>query len=69
MENSVGNGENAFSTFLAVFSTQSKREILILATLNLLSASAFNLVTSKILLFGKELKEQYTNHRVKGNSP
>ena len=31
-------------------------EIVILATFNLLSANAFNFVTSKILLFGKELK-------------
>ena len=34
----------------------SKREILILAT-NLSSANAFNLVTCKILLFGKGLKQ------------
>ena len=39
----------------SVFSTLSKREIVILATLNLLTANASNLIQSKILSFGKEL--------------
>ena len=38
-----------------MFSTLTKTEILILATSILSSASAFNLMTSKILSFGKEL--------------
>ena len=38
-----------------MFSTLSKREIVILATFNWSSANAFNLVTSEYLLFGKEL--------------
>ena len=41
LENTVGNGENAFSPFPTVFSTLSKREIIILTTFNL-SADAFN---------------------------
>ena len=45
----------AFSAFPTVFSLLSKREIIILALFNLLSEKAFNLITSKILLFGKEL--------------
>ena len=47
--------ETAFSSFPTVFSTLSKREIVILVTFNLSSADAFNLVMSKILLFGKGL--------------
>ena len=39
-----------------MFSVLSKREIIILATLNLSSANAFSLVKSKIVLCGKELK-------------
>ena len=46
-ENIVGKGENA--------ATLAKTEIIILATFILLSANAFNLVTSKILLFGKSM--------------
>ena len=38
-----------------VFSTLSKREIIIVATFNLSSANAFNLVTSAFFSFGKEL--------------
>ena len=37
-----------------MFSTLSKTEILILATLNLSSANALNLDQFKILLFGKD---------------
>ena len=43
----------AFSPFPMMFSPLSKREISILATLNLSSASAFSLVAGEILLFGK----------------
>ena len=45
----------ASSPFPTVFSTLSKREIVILAKFTMSSASAFNLVTSRILSFGKEL--------------
>ena len=38
-----------------MFSTLSKREIVILAPFEMSSANAFNLVRSKNLLFGKEL--------------
>ena len=38
-----------------MFFTLSKREIILLATIYLSSAIAFNLITSKILLFGKGL--------------
>ena len=57
LENNVGKGENAGNQHLLLFRhcTLSKREILILATFNLSSANAFNLVTSKILSFGKGL--------------
>ena len=41
-----------------MFSTPSKKVITILAAFNLSSANAFNLVSSKILSFGKELKTQ-----------
>ena len=58
LENTVGKGEIAgklaFPPFTTVFSTLSKREIVILATFNFSSANAFNLVTSKILVFGKD---------------
>ena len=40
-----------------VFSTLSRREIIILQTFDLSSANALNLVKSKNLPFGKELKE------------
>ena len=56
LENTVGKGENAgnqhFLLFPTVFSTLSKREIIILANYNLSSANAFNLVKSKTLSFG-----------------
>ena len=45
----------AFSPFPTVFSTLCKREIANLDMFNSLPANAFNLVRSKILLFGKEL--------------
>ena len=58
-ENIVGKRENAgnqyFSPFPTMFSTQSEREIIISATLNLSSANAFNLDQSEILPFGKKL--------------
>ena len=44
------------SIFPKMFSTLSKTEMCVLATFILSSANAFNLVTSKILLFGIELK-------------
>ena len=43
-----------------MFSTQSKTKIIILANSNLLSANAFNLVTSEILSFGKGLTHSHT---------
>ena len=46
LENTVEKGENVFSTI-------SKTVIIILATFNLPSANAFNLVMPKILSFGK----------------
>ena len=45
----------AFSPFPTMFSTLSRREIIILATFDLSSAHALNLVNSKILSFGKDL--------------
>ena len=45
----------AFSSFPTVFSSLPQREIVILATLNFSSASAFSLVMSKNLSFGKGL--------------
>ena len=45
----------AFSPLPTVFSTLSRREITILAIFDLCIANAFNMVTSKILLFRKEL--------------
>ena len=39
-----------------MFSTLSNTEILILPAFNLVSASAFNLVQTRKLLFGKALK-------------
>ena len=39
--------------FPIMFSSLSKRKIIILAIFSLSSANAFNLITSKILLFGK----------------
>ena len=59
LENTVGKGENAgnqhFLLFLLCFLLNQREKLSFLATFNLLYASAFNLVTSKILLFGKEL--------------
>ena len=61
----MGKGENAvnqhFLLFPQCFLTLSKKEIIILATFNFSSANAFNLVTSKILLFGKELTLSQTS--------
>ena len=51
----VINGNQHFLLFPTVFSALSKRKIVILATFNLFSANAFNLVTSKNLPFGKGL--------------
>ena len=45
----------AFSPFPAVFSVLPDKKIIISATFNLKCANAFNLVTFKNLLFGKEL--------------
>ena len=57
----MGKGENAdkpaFSPFPTVFSTLSKREIIILAIFNL-SANHFDLVTSKILSLSKEISDK-----------
>ena len=47
----------AFSPFPAMFSTPSKREIVILAMYNLSSANGFKLVKFKILLFGNRLSK------------
>ena len=60
LENTVGKREHtywfpAFSHFPTEFSAVSKSEITILATFNFSSANAFNLVISKILLFGNRL--------------
>ena len=52
LENTVEKGENAgnqhFLLFPQCFSLLSKKEMIILAMRNLLSANALNLVTSKI---------------------
>ena len=48
-------GKTSIFSFPTEVSTLSKREIVILATFILLSANAFNLITSKILSFGKGL--------------
>ena len=58
LENTVGKGENAGNQHFLLFPQcflLYQREILMLATFNFLSANAFNLVKSKILLFGKGL--------------
>ena len=56
-ENIEGKGENAgnqhFLLFPQCFPTQSKTEISILPTSNLMSANALNLVTTQILLLVK----------------
>ena len=49
-------GKPAFSPFPTMFSPSLKNEIIIWATFNLLAADALNLVQSKNLLFGEELK-------------
>ena len=58
----MGKGENAdnqyFLLFPTMFSTLSKTDIIILATFYLSSANPLNLIQSKNLSFGKELKEQ-----------
>ena len=60
VENIVGKGENAgnqhFLLFAQSFSTQSKTVIITLGAFNLSTAKALNLVQSKKLSFGKELK-------------
>ena len=48
------------SPFATVFSTLSRRKVIILEMYNLSSANAFNLVTFKILLFGKGLNPIHT---------
>ena len=63
----VGNGDNAvepFSPFPTMFSARSKTLIFVLATIYfyLLSANALNLVKSKNLSFGKELKKLLMTH-------
>ena len=57
LENTVGKGKNAGDQHFLIFSQcvlLYHRE-----KFNLSSANAFNLVTSKILLFGKGFKESY----------
>ena len=49
-------------SFSAMFSILINREIMILAMFNLSSADAFNLVTFKILSFGKGLSKLLTAH-------
>ena len=44
-----------------MFAFPSEREIVNLAMFNLLSANTFNLVRSKILLFGKGLSDENVN--------
>ena len=50
----------AISPFPTMFSTRSKTGIIIFVTFNLLSANAFNLVWSKILLCGNGLSHYHT---------
>ena len=61
----VGEGKKilvaSIFSFLGMFSTLSKTEIVFLATLNLLSANAVCFVNAKILSFGKELYMYFTN--------
>ena len=63
LENTVGKEENAgnqhFLLFPQCFQLLSQREIVILATFNLSTANAFDLVMSKNLSFGKGLKSQW----------
>ena len=52
-ENIVGNSEKQhFPLFPTMFSTVSKTEIIVLVTIDLLSAIALNLVQSQNLPFG-----------------
>ena len=46
-----------------MFSALSKTETIILATINLSSANAFNLDLVKILLFGKEISTNQLNRK------
>ena len=48
-------------SFLTVFSTVSRRKIITLPISDLSSANAFNMVTSKILAFGKGLTLSQTS--------
>ena len=48
-----------FIPFLTMFSTLSQTDIVILATLNLSSANAFNLVKAKLLAFGEDITDVY----------
>ena len=60
-ENIVGKEKllvQAISPFPTMFSTLSKTEIIIFVTFNLLSANAFSLVLSKILLAGNGLRKE-----------
>ena len=52
LENTVRNGGNA--PFPTILFTLSRREIIILPTIKLLSANAFNLVMSEISSLAKE---------------
>ena len=58
-ENIVGKKKmlviSIFLFFPTIFSTLSKKEVIDLAMLDLLSLNAFNLVKADILLFDKEL--------------
>ena len=60
----MGKGENAenqhFLLFPQCFLLYQREKIIIVATFNLSSASAFGLVTSKMLSFGKELPDNKT---------
>ena len=62
----VGKGENAgnqhFLLFPTMFSTVSRREIIILVTFVLSSANALNLVDSENWLCGKELRSLFPEH-------
>ena len=64
-ENIVGKEENVgnqyFASFPTMFSTLPKAKFSVCVTLFYLSANTFNLVKSKILLFGKELTHKMLN--------
>ena len=70
IENMVGKGENAGNQYILLFGdcflskrqrscflSKRQRSLFKLCTFILSSANAFNLVTSKILSLGKELKK------------